>query len=405
MKKTTLLFALFFTVILSAQIRFEKAYYIDNANNRVEGLIKNVDWKNNPAFFEYKSAADSDIKTVTVKDVKLFEIYDQSKFVSSTVDFDKSSINIRNLSESKEPEWVQRQLFLKQIVSGPANLYVYAEGNDNKFFYQKGDDQIKQLIYKPYQVEIYQIGYNDSYKQQLTTALTCGTMNKNQINNTPYQQKNLVDLFTKYNQCSDPNYEVFEVEKKPGKLNLAVRPRVNFASLQLRNSTANDLFDFGNTTEFGVGVELEYVFPFNKSKWAVILEPTYRTYKAEMVIEPYYMAGNKLFAFADYNSIEFPIGIRYYMFIDSQSKIFINGQYIFDLALDSSLQVRRADESVSQDIDVKAFANFAFGAGYSYKSKYGVEVRYFTSRNIARGYANMNTSYKNISLILSYNLF
>lgn len=405
MKKTALLFALLFTVILSAQIRFEKAYYIDNTDNRVEGLIKNVDWKNNPASFEYKSTADSDIKTVTVKEVKLFEIYDQSKFVSSTVDFDKSSINIRNLSESKEPEFVQRQLFLKQIVTGPANLYQYTEGNDIKFFYQKGEDEIKQLIYKPYQVETFQIGYNESYKQQLSSSLSCAAINKNQINSLTYTVKNLVDLFLKYNQCADPNYVVAASTKKEGKIHMAIRPRVNFSSLQLSNSVTRDLFELGNKTSFGFGLELEYVFPFNKNKWAMIVEPTYRNYKAENVHEPYYMAGNKVYSFADYNSIEVPIGFRHYMYVDSKSKIFLNAQYVFDLSLNSSLDLKRADNSVLQSMEVKASPNFAFGAGYSYNSKYGVEIRYFTSRNIARGYANMHTSYQNISFILSYTIF
>ena len=405
MKKTILLFVLFFSLTISAQIKFEKAYFIDNNDNRVECLIKNADWKNNPDFFNYKLSEESEIKTGSVKDVKVFEIYNQSKFVRGNVDFDKSSININNLSESREPEFVQRQLFLKQIVTGSANLFKYEEGNDTKFFYQKADNEFEQLIYKPYQLELYQIGYNDSYKQQLGNLLTCNSVSKNQINKTTYKEKNMVDLFTKYNQCMDPSYEAVAATKKNGDLNLSIRPRVNFSSLDLSNSTTRDLFEFGDHTSFGAGLELEYVFPFNKSKWAVILEPTYRTYKGETVIEPFYMAGNKLFAFADYQSIEVPIGIRHYMFIDSKSRIFLNAQYVFDVNMGSSLEVRRADGSVSQSLKIDSFANFALGAGYSYNSKYGVEVRYFTTRNIVRGYPNYNTSFRNVSLILSYNVF
>ena len=405
MKKIILLFVLFFSLTISAQIKFEKAYFIDNNDNRVECLIKNADWKNNPDFFNYKLSEESEIKTGSVKEVKVFEIYNQSKFVRGNVDFDKSSNNINNLSESREPEFVQRQLFLKQIVTGSANLFKYEEGNDIKFFYQKANNEFEQLIYKPYQLELYQIDYNDSYKQQLGNLLTCNSVSKNQINNTTYKEKNMVDLFTKYNQCMDPSYESVAATKKNGDLNLSIRPRVNFASLDLSSSTTRDLFEFGDYTSFGAGLELEYVFPFNKNKWAVILEPTYRTYKGETVIEPFYMAGNKLFTFADYQSIEVPIGIRHYLFIDSKSRIFLNAQYVFDVNMGSSLEVRRADGSVSQDLEVDSFANFALGAGYSYNAKFGVEVRYFTTRNIVRGYPNNNTSFRNVSLILSYTVF
>ncbi|KEY20081.1 hypothetical protein [Kaistella antarctica] len=405
MKKTILLFAVLLSLVAFAQIRFEKAYYIDNSDNRVECLIKNVDWKNNPDFFNYQLGENAEIRTATVKEVKVFEIYNQSKFIRSIVDFDKSSINIRNLSESKEPEFVQRQLFLKQLVTGAANLYKYEEGNDAKFFYQKGSEEIKPLIYKPFQLELYQIAYNESYKQQLSAALNCGGMNNNQTNSLKYKEKDMVEIFSKYNECSDPNYITAAPIKKGGTIHLSVRPRVSLSSLQLTNSMTRDVFEFGDNTGLGVGVELEYVLPFNKSKWAIILEPTYRTYKAETVIEPFYMAGMKLFAFADYQSIEVPIGIRHYMYIDSNSRIFLNAQYVFDLNLGSSLEVKRADGFVTQNIDVDAFSNFAIGAGYSYKSKYGAEIRYFTNRNIVKGYPNFSTSYSNVSLILSYTIF
>jgi hypothetical protein len=45
--------------------------------------------------------------------------------------------------------------------------------------------------------------------------------------------------------------------------------------------------------------------------------------------------------------------------------------------------------------------NIALGAGYSY-DKYGVELRYFTKRNVLADYDNWDSEYKNISLILSY---
>ena len=37
-----------------SQIIFENGYFIDESNNRIECLIKNIDWKNNPTEFEYK---------------------------------------------------------------------------------------------------------------------------------------------------------------------------------------------------------------------------------------------------------------------------------------------------------------------------------------------------------------
>ena len=46
------------TIILSlnsySQVSFEKGYHIDNNDQKISCLIKNLDWKNNPTKFEFK---------------------------------------------------------------------------------------------------------------------------------------------------------------------------------------------------------------------------------------------------------------------------------------------------------------------------------------------------------------
>ncbi|WP_417619381.1 hypothetical protein [Oceanihabitans sediminis] len=72
--KKNLLFILI--VILSAncysQIIYENGYYIDNSGNKVDCLIKNVDWKDNPTSFEYKLTENSDKNIATLNTVKEF---------------------------------------------------------------------------------------------------------------------------------------------------------------------------------------------------------------------------------------------------------------------------------------------------------------------------------------------
>ena len=43
-----------------AQISFEKGYFINNANQKTNCLIKNQDWKDNPTEFEYKLDENSE---------------------------------------------------------------------------------------------------------------------------------------------------------------------------------------------------------------------------------------------------------------------------------------------------------------------------------------------------------
>lgn len=49
-----LLLALKFSFVVNAQINFEKGYFISNDNEKIECLIKSIDWKNNPTEFKYK---------------------------------------------------------------------------------------------------------------------------------------------------------------------------------------------------------------------------------------------------------------------------------------------------------------------------------------------------------------
>ncbi len=44
-----------------SQISYEEGYYVDNSSQKINCLIKNIDWKNNPTKFEYKmSTSDKD---------------------------------------------------------------------------------------------------------------------------------------------------------------------------------------------------------------------------------------------------------------------------------------------------------------------------------------------------------
>ena len=51
MKKTLTFIFILTSIITSAQINFEKGYYISNSGEKTECFIKNIDWMNNPVSF------------------------------------------------------------------------------------------------------------------------------------------------------------------------------------------------------------------------------------------------------------------------------------------------------------------------------------------------------------------
>lgn len=408
MKKTALFFALFISMLSFSQIHFEKAYFVTNSDQKTECLIKNIGWKSNPTSFEYKTGEDAKIQTADIRNVKEFEIYNQVKYVRSTVKIDRSSQDINKLSKVRKPEFIEEQLFLKELTSGNANLYKYSDGNLIRYFFQMGGNEIQQLIYKPYQAEkesvIYK-SYNTDYKKQLEQNLVCPNISSNEIQKIEYKEKPLTELFIKYNECSDPNYKNTSIKNSnKGKINLSIRPRINSSSVSLSNSNRINL-DLSNKLAFSAGLEAEYVFPFNKNKWSIIIEPSYQYYKSENTSDVNYLVGNKLIADVDYKSIEIPIGIRHYMYLNDQSKLFVNAQYVLDFVMNSSIEFKRSDNSIYETLTVDSKPNFAIGVGYNYNNKYAVEARYYTKRNITNGYLAWNNNYQNISLIFGYNIF
>jgi hypothetical protein len=161
-----------FTLHSFAQIIFEKGYIIDNNNQRIECLIKNNDWKDNPQQFEYKNSKDESIAKGDITTVKEFGISGIARFVKADVKIDISRMDGGNLSKQRDPEWEQRQLFLKVLVEGKAILYGYEDGPILRFFYSLSDS-ISQLVYKEFYLNSDEVATNNTFRNQLWTYVRC----------------------------------------------------------------------------------------------------------------------------------------------------------------------------------------------------------------------------------------
>jgi len=282
-----------------SQISFQKGYYIDNTNQKINCLIKNIDWKNNPTEFEYKLSENSESKKTTIKTIKEFGIDNISKYVRSSVNIDRSSENIKNLSNDKNPIFKKEDLFLKVLVEGKATLYQYIDRNLRRYFYNNENSNIEQLIFKSYITEN-NIGTNNRFRQQLFVDLKCPNFKTSKIENIEYKKNSLVRFFTEYNKCHNSELINFESEQKGDFFNLTIRPRLNSSSLTIQNSVSNSRdTDFENKIEFGFGLEAEFILPFNKNKWAIAIEPTYQSFKSQKTTNVNNISGGVLIANVD----------------------------------------------------------------------------------------------------------
>lgn len=95
-----------------SQIKFEKGYLIDNENHRIECLIKNYDWKNNPVEFDYKLSVQDVLQKGNSFNVREFGIIGISKFIRVDTKIDRSSEELTTLSTQRNPDWSEERLFL-----------------------------------------------------------------------------------------------------------------------------------------------------------------------------------------------------------------------------------------------------------------------------------------------------
>ena len=408
MKKQLLLLL---TTIISlhcySQISFEKGYYIDNDLQKISCLIKNNDWKNNPTEFEYKLSENSESKKADIKLIKEFGVNNISKYIRANVKIDISSNLIAQLSNEKKPLFKQKTVFLKVLVEGKSNLYEYVEGNLRKYFYRKEDLKIEQLIFKKYRTKESNIGENNRFRQQLWANLKCSSIKMSKIKNVYYTKNDLVKFFTEYSKCNNDNVINFEPQEKRDLFNLTIRPRLNNSSLELHNSlsTSRDT-KLDSKTGFGFGLELEYILPFNKNKWTVAIEPTYQSYKAQKTTNVTTVSGGKLITDVNYKSIEIPVSFRHYLFLNNNSKLFINVTHVFGLSSNSSIDFKRADNSNLESLAIQnTRKSLAFGLGYKLKDKYVIEMRYLMSRELLSNHSYWESDYKTFSLIFGYSFF
>ncbi len=379
-------FLLIFTTTKSiAQIEFVKGYFINSSNQRIDCLIKNNDWKDNPTEFTYKLSENADAKSANLNEIKEFSVGESLKYISATIKIDRSSAVISKLSSDRNPIWLDEKQFLKIVVEGKISLLAYTKGNLSRYFYYNGDT-IVQLIYKKYFAENMVAKTNNSFQQQLLVNFTCGNVTDN-IRQLKYNILELKKYFIKYNECMGDEIKDYIKQENGDSFHLRASIGINqsYSSLIVYPQRIGD-FDSQLSARFGV--ETEYVLTFNKNKWSIIVEPNYQSYKSNL----------KAYS-VEYNSFEIPVGLRYYMFLNRDSRFFINTLMGKSFPIKSFMEWNNIER-----LGITPSLNISAGLGYNYKRISG-ELRYYMNKDLLNEYQSLTARYNRLSFILSIKVF
>jgi hypothetical protein len=396
MKTLSIIF--FFISIVSlnsnAQIKFENGYFITKQGEKVNCLIKDKDWSYNPTRFNYKLNDSSEIKIADTSTVAEFGIENFFKYKRFTVNIDRSSEILAYMTDYYEPRFNKEQLFLKVLIEGKATLYEYESANLTRFFFSNDSlSNPEQLVYKTYYTSNNTTGENDTYKQQLLKNLKSLQVSEKDIEYSHYTKNDLLKIFNKNNGDQLSNIVYAQKKIKRDIFDISIRPGVDFSTLNLRNQDLGGI-NIGSQTNFRLGLEGEYIFPFNRNKWSVIFEPSFHQYNKTVLFD------NSIASMA-YKGIEFPVGIRYYIFVNDRSKFFINAALGYSVYLNSNTQV--GDDSLV--INGKSNFNVICGLGYKYNNRLSIEARYDGGSDLLTRDNYWYPQYNTFSIIAGYTIF
>ncbi|MFS4494150.1 outer membrane beta-barrel protein [Maribacter sp. 2308TA10-17] len=399
--KNSLLFLVFlFTSWAYGQLTYDPGYFISNDGRRTECLIKNIEWKNSPTGFKYKITENSEIISTKISDYPEFGLNDGAVFKRFKVDIDRSPSfkvqSIGDMSQQRSPIFKNEELYLKLLFDGEVDLYFYEDNNLTRYFYSKGNDVPKQLIYKGFKTDN-GVSENNEFRQQLLNELKCDEISTKDVSELGYKRKELINFFKKYSACVGSDFSVLDKVKKKDFFNLHIRPGIDFSNLTfVDNSLFNPVeANFPYMTSFRLGLQGEFLLNFNKNKWSVLLESAYQSYKNEETLTGEFSGVERLYSIK-YSSIDFAVGIRHYMYLNENSRFFINANMVVGFNLNSEAVIR--DRT---DLELSNSSNLAFGIGYGYKN-FTLEARLRRPRGI---FKNEESNFSGYSIILGYSLF
>ncbi len=402
MKNFYALCLMLFSTVILAQTKFEQGYIVTNGGERQDVLIENPDWLNNPTSIRVKTNDTAAIRTLTATEMQEFSVGGVT-FISENVSFDRTVENLSDLTTEYAPENVTERIALRKLVGGDLELYKYQDKKLVRYFYRKDGGEIQQLVYKPYYSAPKVLSFNETYKNQLSTILTCSADQK-KIRSARYSQKILTDFFVAQNTCANPNQAVDVLTTPKGILNISLRPRSIFSIIEAHQPLLvyqNAIYVKANTVSFGFGVEFEYLLPFNNNRIGIVAEPTFRAISAKETYVAKDVIGEELIMDYKNSALELPLSIRYYIPVSQRLKLFVNGGYsiIGDIDLSNDLVFTTNDGSIFfEQHKFKTTQGVMLGAGLNLSEKFSGEIR-------LRKYSTFLLQNNTISLILGYNIF
>lgn len=395
---------LFFASVSFSQVKFKEGYIVNNNHERIDCLIRNVGVEESTSNYQYKLKDDNEIKSIELSKIEEFGINNELKCIRALIHIDAGPSRIKSLNDTIF-QWEEGHAYIATLVESDLTaLYSYFDQGNLLFFYRINNSAIEPLIFKKYSLEVtpYVVEktlYNNTYLDQLNQNLVCGS--RTDRVNIPYSKRALVKYFINFNACKGADYTVFreaQIKKGSFRFKLGINSNImQYAIEEYSDALPNALFSKKNS--IGYGAEFEYLFPFNKYKWGLFAETNFYLYYSDYVESTSHPTEHDGYVI-DYKTVEFPVGITYYLNITEDHRLFVRAAFVPHLILKNSYI---AFSNVYHS-DFSSATRLFIGAGYNYK-RVGAEFRYYSNQNITMNIYKRNSELSQVSMRVFYTLF
>ncbi|TZF83208.1 hypothetical protein FW774_13020 [Pedobacter sp. BS3] len=133
------------------QANYQPGFVVTTQNDTLKGFIDYREWNNNPAFFLFKPAPDSEIKKLGVRDVTYISIDSMDAYRAMIIPISKDRID-GDLSSGVDTSSVIDTVFLKTVYQGPkVKLLSYTDKIKSRYYIQHNTDAAPvELVYRQY---------------------------------------------------------------------------------------------------------------------------------------------------------------------------------------------------------------------------------------------------------------
>lgn len=275
----TLTFSLLSSLVFS-QKQSLPGYIINNYGDTIQCKIVFKDWGRNP--ISINAIINNQIKAFTTSDIRGFGIKGRVEYRLAKVKFHTNPIASPGLPEEFSDATITKDGFLKILNEGKYNLFEYATPQRVYFFISKGNEDIKELIYRVKFHDMVEEEDND-YKTILKNLLIDEGLYeryKYKLETINYSNKALDGIVAILNNRTDWLEEEYK-KYNPIGLDLYAGVMLNFfpASFDGKYSVANK---FGMTPAFSGGVNFFYIIPAKFKRYGIGLSVGFNRYNISM---------------------------------------------------------------------------------------------------------------------------